>query len=51
MACNACGHPNDSHQYATSSLYYCDQCKALESHISFTQEAPQKSGNVSDLFK
>jgi len=54
MVCNSCGHPNDAHQYVTSSLFYCDQCKVLESHIAFSKEDgnnPSKSDDVlTDLY-
>ena len=54
MACTACGHPNDAHQYVTSSLFYCGQCKELESHVSFSQDEgsnPSKSEDVmTDLY-
>jgi hypothetical protein len=55
MACTLCGHSNDAHQYVTSSLFYCDQCKVLESHIAFSQEDavgnPSKSDDVmTDLY-
>ncbi|AFU60028.1 hypothetical protein Ngar_c31120 [Candidatus Nitrososphaera gargensis Ga9.2] len=55
MACNSCGHPNDAHQYVTSSLFYCSECKVLESHIAFSQEQakgnPPKSDDVlSDVY-
>jgi hypothetical protein len=46
MVCTICGHPNDAHQYVTSSMFYCDQCKVLESHVAFSQDAgsnPSKS--------
>jgi len=54
MACNSCGHPNDAHQYVTSSLFYCDQCKVLESNVAFSKEDgnnPSKSDDVlTDLY-
>jgi hypothetical protein len=55
MACNACGHPNDAHQYVTSSLFYCSECKILESHVAFSEETganPSKSEDaLTDLYK
>jgi hypothetical protein len=53
MACNSCGHPNESHQYVTSALFYCDQCKVLEEHVAFSEEGnnPSKSKDVmTDLY-
>lgn len=54
MVCTTCGHPNDAHQYVTSSLFYCDKCKALESHVAFSQDEgsnPSKSNDVmTDLY-
>jgi hypothetical protein len=54
MACTTCGHPNDSHQYVTSSLFYCSECKVLESHVAFSEETgnnPSKSEDVmTDLY-
>lgn len=55
MVCDKCGHPNDDHKSLPSSLYYCNQCKALESGISFSAETgndPSKSTDVmTDLYK
>jgi hypothetical protein len=54
MACTLCGHANDAHQYVSSSLFYCDECKVLESHIAFSPETgndPSKSEDVmTDLY-
>lgn len=50
MVCTTCGHKNDAHQYVTSSMFYCDGCKALESHVAFSPEEaaanPSKSEDV-----
>jgi hypothetical protein len=56
MVCSTCGHSNDAHQYVTSSLFYCSECKVLESHVAFSQEEakgndPSKSDNaLTDLY-
>lgn len=54
MVCTTCGHPNDAHQYVTSALFYCEQCKVLESHIAFSEDTgdnPSKSNDViNDLY-
>jgi hypothetical protein len=54
MACTVCGHSNDDHQYVTSSLFYCKQCKVLESHVAFSPEDaknPSKSEEpVADVY-
>lgn len=50
MVCTICGHHNDAHQYVTSSLFYCSECKVLESHVAFSPDEtaanPSKSEDV-----
>lgn len=54
MVCDSCGHLNDEHKPISSSMFYCSQCKTVESSISFSQEAgndPSKSSDViTDLY-
>jgi hypothetical protein len=48
MVCTSCGHSNDAHQYVTSSLFYCSECKVLESHVAFSQEETKNNPSKSD---
>lgn len=54
MVCDSCGHLNDEHKAISSSMFYCGQCKIVESSISFSQETgsdPSKSGDaITDLY-
>ena len=35
MSCEACGHPRMSHKETTLSVYFCNMCQKVESHVTF----------------
>lgn len=47
MVCNSCGHPNDDHKSVSFSMFYCNQCKQIESSISFSTDGKNVSSDPS----
>jgi ribosomal protein L37AE/L43A len=46
MPCNTCGHPNKAHKKMTSSIYFCEDCKVVESYVSFSVEAGEQVEDI-----
>lgn len=58
MVCDICGHLNSEHKSVTFSMFYCNQCKMIESSVSFSVDGagngsdPSKSEDVlTDMYK
>jgi hypothetical protein len=50
MSCDSCGHPRMAHKEATMSVYFCNQCQKVESHVSFVSDVkPEKSDGPEDM--
>jgi len=50
MSCESCGHPRMAHKETTLSVYFCNQCNQVESHVTFvTDRKVEKSDMSEDL--
>jgi ribosomal protein L37AE/L43A len=50
MSCDSCGHPRMAHKETTLSVYFCNQCQKIESHVTFIPEKKaEKSEGPEDL--
>jgi len=51
MPCELCGHLNKSHKKMTSTIYYCGDCKIVESHASFKDEKGEPIERIDSSIK
>jgi len=45
MPCKMCGHLNKVHKKMTSTIYFCEDCKSVESYASFGPDAGDQKDN------
>jgi len=48
MSCESCGHPRMAHKETTLSVYFCNQCQQIESHITFAVERKVEKSDLSE---
>jgi len=50
MSCDSCGHPRMAHKETTLSVYFCNQCQKVESHVAFVPDKKlEKSEEPQDM--
>lgn len=48
MSCESCGHPRMAHKETTLSVYFCNQCNQIESHVTFVIDRKVEKSDMSE---